>query len=79
MDKLMKVVIIILLLFLVASASLCARVVATQTIKLYGYIPQYTYLDFDENGELLFTSNNPNALLEVNNQNGLTLLSVIAN
>lgn len=77
--NLMVKVIILLTMFVLATSALSAsRVVASSTLTIHAYIPQYTTVDYDEFGNLLFTSNNPNVALDVDQGFDATYLSVVA-
>lgn len=74
--RMVKITFLVLLLLIILTSPLSARVIASQTIKLYGYISEYTLLDFDELGNLIFNSNNPKACLEIYPVDCQTLLCV---
>lgn len=73
-----KAIILITIFVLTTSALSASRVVATSTITIHAYIPQHTTVDYDEFGNLLFTSNNPNVFLGVDQGFDATYLSVVA-
>jgi hypothetical protein len=76
--KLVATIIMIVLLLTVSSVLFAERVVSSQTLVIHAYIPPRTTVSFTEYGELLFTSNSPNAILSVVELSDATLLSVVA-
>jgi hypothetical protein len=77
-NLMVKVIILLTMLILATSALSASRVVATSTITIHAYIPQHTTVDYDEFGNLLFTSNNPNVFLGVDQGFDATYLTVVA-
>ncbi len=78
LSKMFKAIILITIFVLTTSALSASRVVATSTITIHAYIPQHTTVDYDEFGNLLFTSNNPNVFLGVDQGFDATYLTVVA-
>ncbi|MFA5467913.1 MAG: hypothetical protein WC224_02500 [Sphaerochaetaceae bacterium] len=81
MVKVKKFYITLLLIItclLLVTVALPARVVASKTLTIYGYIPSKTELILKEDGEFLFTSNSLSAVLDYEEYGDMTLLSVMA-
>lgn len=77
-NRIIKSITLILLILVLGMSAIHARVVASETLKIYAYIPERTMVSFSETGELLFNSNVPSAQLGISYLSDTTLLSVIA-
>ena len=73
-----RIVTLILLLVVFGMASLGARVVASETLTIHAYIPQKTFVSYDEMGQIVFSSNVPTAQVNVSQLADATWLSVTA-
>ena len=74
-----KVFITVLLLFSIALSSVgAARTISTKTLYIYGYVPERTTLNVSEDGNIDFFSNNPYAMVAVQESTNSTTLSVTA-
>ena len=69
---------IILLAVFAAAPLLATTTVSSQTLVIRVTIPERTTLSFSDAGDIMFTSNNPAALLNVQQNGASTLLSVTA-
>jgi len=78
-NSIVKSLLAVTLLIALSISSLAAsRTISTQTIHIYGYIPERTTLDILENGDIDFYSNNANATVNVQQLPNSTYLSVIS-
>jgi len=71
-----KVALVSILMFLLIVSTLTARVVASDSITIYGYITPRIDVTVNLAGEVFFTSNSPYASLDVMHWQELTLLSL---
>lgn len=71
-------VVIFLLIFITLSSLTAGRTISSQTIYIYGYVPERTTLNILEDGHIDFSSNNPYATVDVLKTSYATTLSVTA-
>ncbi len=69
---------LLLVLFIFISSLGASRTISSQTIQIYGYVPERTTLEILENGDIDFYSNNLYATVSVLQLPNSTTLSVIA-
>lgn len=72
------IALVLLAILLCASPLGASRVIASETLTLYGYIPQKTTLSFSEAGDIFFSSNSPSASVDVTQLADATFLLVTA-
>jgi len=68
---------IFIALLLVVSTALYARVVATSTITLYGYIPARFNLTLCKHGNYILTTNEPSASIDFQDFGSTRLFSIV--
>lgn len=76
--RLRKFALLTIIVLLLVISSLPARVIGSSTITLYGYIAPRINVVVSQTGEISFTSNTPDALLDITHWQESTLLSVTA-
>ncbi|NCB02081.1 MAG: hypothetical protein EOM67_07920 [Spirochaetia bacterium] len=78
-NSIAKTLLALLLLISISISSLGAsRTISSQTIHIYGYVPERTTLELLEDGNFNFSSNNPSATIDVQQFSNSTTLSVTA-
>ncbi|MDD3366378.1 MAG: hypothetical protein PHS67_03860 [Sphaerochaetaceae bacterium] len=76
--RLLIIVLVGIIMVLLVIPTLSARVVGSATLTLYAYVPAKTSVQVDQTGEIFFTSNYQNVLLNVAQWQDVTWLSVSA-
>ena len=76
--KLLIIVLVGIIMILLVIPTLSARVVDSATLMLYAYVPAKTSVTVEQTGEIFFTSNYQNVLLNVSQWQDVTWLSVTA-